>query len=179
MYIEIELQASYLSTGYVTRQQICKGKRYALSQALRKEVEVMQTATVHRNIFQRILGICATKQPLDEGCRTFESGRIIVDLARAQELAGRNGAIRLEKKENVPERVLVIHGNDGEYHAFRNRCTHRGRRLDPVPGAQQVQCCSYFKSTFDYGGKKISGVAKEDLATYMVTVEGSKLLITL
>ena len=138
----------------------------------------MQTVTLKRNIFQRILGICATGQPADEGCWTFDSGKIIVDLVRAPELARRNGAIRLESK-SLPARVLVIHGDDGEYHAFRNRCTHMGRRLDPVPGSQHVQCCSIGRSTFDYGGKTVSGPANEDLATRAVTVEGSKLLIAL
>lgn len=138
----------------------------------------MQNATLHRNIFQRILGICATKQPSDEDCWTFENGKIIVDLARAPELGRRNGAIRLEKK-NLPERVLVIQGDDGEYYAFKNRCTHGKRRLDPMPAIQQVQCCSIGKSTFDYGGKKISGPAKEDIDIYMMTVEDGKLLIAL
>jgi nitrite reductase/ring-hydroxylating ferredoxin subunit len=138
----------------------------------------MQNATLHRNIFQRILGICATKQPSDEDCWTFENGKIIVDLARAPELGRRNGAIRLEKK-NLPERVLVIQGDDGEYYAFKNRCTHGKRRLDPMPAIQQVQCCSIGKSTFDYGGKKISGPAKEDIDTYIMTVEDGKLLIAL
>jgi len=138
----------------------------------------MQNATLHRNIFQRILGICATKQPSDEDCWTFENGKIIVDLARAPELGRRNGAIRLEKK-NLPERVLVIQGDDGKYYAFKNRCTHGKRRLDPMPGIQQIQCCSIGKSTFDYGGKKISGSAKEDIDIYMMTVEDGKLLIAL
>lgn len=138
----------------------------------------MQNATLHRNIFQRILGICATKQPSDEDCWTFENGKIIVDLAHAPELGRRNGAIRLEKK-NLPERVLVIQGDDGEYYAFKNRCTHGKRRLDPMPAIQQVQCCSIGKSTFDYGGKKISGPAKEDIDTYIMTVEDGKLLIAL
>lgn len=138
----------------------------------------MKNPTLHRNIFQRILGICATKQPSDEDCWKFENGKIIVDLARAPELAGRNGAIRLEKK-NLPERVLVIHGDDGEYYAFQNRCTHMHRRLDPVPAAQQVQCCSLGKSTFDYKGKKISGSATKDIDTYKIMAEDGKLLITL
>lgn len=138
----------------------------------------MQNKTLHRNIFQRIFGICATKQPSDEGCWTFENGKFIVDLARATELTKQNGAIRLEKK-NLTEKVLVIRRDDGKYFAFRNCCTHGGRRLDPVPTKQQVQCCSMGKSTFDYGGKKVSGPAKGDLDTYTVTIENSKLSITL
>ena len=138
----------------------------------------MPKATLKRNIFQRILGLCATRPPADGGCWTLESGKIVVDLARAPELAEANGAVRLEGK-NLPERVLLTRGEDGAYRAFKNRCTHMGRRLDPVPGAGQVQCCSVNKSTFENDGKCVSGPGKKELATYPVTVEGGKLEITL
>jgi len=52
-----------------------------------QEVEIMQNTTLHRNIFQRLLGLCATKKPSDEGCWTFDDGKIVVDLARAPELS--------------------------------------------------------------------------------------------
>lgn len=144
----------------------------------KKEIRTMPTTVLRRNIFQRLFGICATRPPSDEGCWTFENEMIIVDLARTPELARPNVGIRLEKR-GFPERVLVIQGDDGRYYAFRNRCTHGKRRLDPVPGARQVQCCSVGKSTFDYAGRKLSGPAKEALHTYPVTVEDGKLLITL
>ncbi|MBL7128841.1 MAG: Rieske 2Fe-2S domain-containing protein [Ignavibacteria bacterium] len=138
----------------------------------------MGDKTLHRNIFQRIFGICATKLPSNEDCWTFDNGKIVVDLAHAPELAEKNKAIRLEKK-NLPGRVLVVKGNDGEYHAFKNYCTHGKRRLDPVPETQQVQCCSVGKSVFDYNGKLISGSAKEDIVIYNVAVDDSKLVITI
>lgn len=139
----------------------------------------MQSTTLRRNIFQRLFGICATKQPSDEGCWTFKNGKIVVDLARVPELVRVNGAIRLEAK-NLPERVLVIQGDDGQYNAFQNRCTHHAkRRLDPMPGAQQVQCCSIMKSIFDYKGKYVSGPAKGDIQIYPVIVDNGKLVITL
>jgi len=137
----------------------------------------MQNPRLHRNIIQRLFGICATKQPSDDGCWTFEDKKVILDLARAPELGNPNGAIRLEKKKGLSERVIVIHGNDRTYHAFSNRCSHAGRRLDPVPGAQQVQCCSIGKSTFEYGGKRVSGSAKRPVNTYTVTLEDDKLMI--
>jgi nitrite reductase/ring-hydroxylating ferredoxin subunit len=143
-----------------------------------QEVEIMQNTTLHRNIFQRILGICATKKPSNEGCWTFDEGKIVVDLARAPELSNINGAIRLEAKK-LPERVLIIKGEDDRYYAFQNRCTHARRRLDPMPGMQQVQCCSIGKSIYDYNGKIISGLAKDDIRTYPVIVENGKLMITL
>ena len=42
----------------------------------------------------------------------------------------------------ITARTLVVHGDDGTFHAFANRCRHMGRRLDPVPGTETVQCCS-------------------------------------
>ncbi len=138
----------------------------------------MGDATYQRNIFQRLMGMCATKTPQDAGCWTAGDGKIVLDLARAPELAESNGALRLEGKGS-PERVLVIKGDDGEFHAFRNRCTHAGRRLDPVPGTGQVQCCSVGKSTFDYAGKRISGSAKKDAIPLPVAADGGKLVITL
>ena len=138
----------------------------------------MEDKTLHRNIFQRIFGICATQQPSDEGCWTFDNGKIVVDLTRAPELSAKNEAIRLEKK-NLLERVLVVYGNDGEYHAFKNSCTHGKRRLDPIPETRQVQCCSVGKSVFDYSGKLISGSAKEDIVIYNVVVEDGKLVIAI
>ena len=101
-----------------------------------------------------------------------------MDLAHAPELASLNGALRLEAK-GLPERVLVTQGEDGQYHAFQNRCTHAKRRLDPMPGAQQLQCCSIGKSIYDYNGKHVSGPAKGDIQTYPVTVDSGKLVITL
>jgi nitrite reductase/ring-hydroxylating ferredoxin subunit len=142
------------------------------------EVKIMQNTTLHRNIFQRLLGICATKKPSDEGCWTFDDGNIVVNLDRVPELSCVNGAIRLEAK-TLPERVLIILGDDGEYHAFRNRCTHGKRRLDPMPGMVQVQCCSIGKSIYDYNGKIISGSAKDDIQTYPVIDDNGKLVITL
>jgi nitrite reductase/ring-hydroxylating ferredoxin subunit len=136
----------------------------------------METPTLQRNIFQRLFGICATSPPSDEGCWTFEDGKLTIDLTRAPELNDRNGAIRLEKK-NLPERVLVVHGNDDSYHAFKNRCAHAKRRMDPIPGTEQIQCCSVGKSTFDYSGMRLSGSAKKDIETYPVTVETDKLII--
>ena len=58
----------------------------------------MAKAGVKRNIFQRLLGICATRLPADTGCWNFADGKITVDLSRAPELTMENGAIRLEEK---------------------------------------------------------------------------------
>ena len=138
----------------------------------------MKPVILKRNIFQRILGIPATKPPADEGCWTFSGGTVEIDLSRAPELSKSWGAIRLEKK-NLPERILVIRGDDDRYYAFRNQCRHMGRRLDPVPGTHTVQCCSVSKSTYDYEGRVLSGPPKEALDSYPVQVDKGKLTVRL
>ena len=134
--------------------------------------------TLKRNIFQRILGICATKLPSDDGCWKYEDGKVTIDLSRASELSGENGAFRLEKN-GLPERVLVFRGSDGQYHAFRNKCAHAGRRIDPVPDAEKMKCCSVGGSSYDYQGKVLSGMAKGSVLNYIVTEEEGKLVIAL
>ena len=131
-----------------------------------------------RNIFQRLFGICATQKPMDEGCWTYEGGKITVDLARAPELGRRDGAVRLEGK-GLPARVLVVCGDADTWHAFKNRCAHAGRRLDPVPGTGRVQCCSVGKSTYDADGKILGGSAKKGITTFPVVSEGGRLTIAL
>jgi nitrite reductase/ring-hydroxylating ferredoxin subunit len=133
---------------------------------------------VRRNVFQRILGICATRPPADEGCWRFEEGKIFVDLSRAAELTGGSGAIRLEGK-GIPQRVLVFRGTDGRYRALRNRCDHMGRRLDPAPGAERVECCSLGYSVYDYDGNVLSGLAKGKVTAFRVTEGDGRLIIEL
>ncbi len=138
----------------------------------------MTTKILKRSIFQRIFGISATKSPQNEDCWTYSAGKITINLGQSPELSQKGGAIRLEGR-NLPKKVLVIHGDDGNYHAFCNRCGHAGRRLDPVPDTQTVQCCSIGKATYNYDGKILSGPAKEPVSPYQTQVENGNLIVTL
>lgn len=138
----------------------------------------MEIKVLKRGIFKRIFGICATQSPADEGCWSFSKGKVEIDLSRAPELSQPWGAIRLEKK-NLPERILVIKDGEGAFHAFRNKCTHMGRRLDPVPDASTVQCCSVGKSTFDYDGNVVKAAKKDSIRVYAVKAENGRLTVEL
>jgi nitrite reductase/ring-hydroxylating ferredoxin subunit len=138
----------------------------------------MEVPVIKRNPFQRLLGRCVTRPPADPGCWKVGNGHVDIDLSRAPELVGEPGAVRLEGAGLDP-RILVFRGGDGEYHAVENKCKHGGRRLDPVPGSDLVQCCSVGKSTFDYGGRPVYGAAKAAVSVYCVRVEGDKLVIDL
>lgn len=134
--------------------------------------------TLKRSFFQRIMGKCVTSLPGDAACWRYAEGVLTLDLERAPELARPASALRLEG-ETLPKRVLVVHGDDGTFHAFCNQCTHGGRRLDPVPETGTVQCCSVGKSTYGYDGKIIAGSAKKDIRVFPLRKEDGKLFIEL
>lgn len=130
------------------------------------------------DFIKRIFGFCKTKKPIDPGCWKYSNGTIEIEWARVPELQKPAGAIRLEGR-GLPERILLIYGIDGQFHAFRNRCPYYGRRLDPVPGTATVRCCGLSMSTFDYTGKAMSGSEKETLKPFRVETEKCKVIILL
>jgi cytochrome b6-f complex iron-sulfur subunit len=127
--------------------------------------------------FKAILGICDTP-PLDAGLWTPERNRVTVRLGGAEALAPVGGATRVEGK-GLASSILIVHAGDDEYLAFENRCTHGGRRLDPVKGKQELRCCSVNHSRFDYQGSKLSGPAEGPLKRYHVEKRGDELVVTL
>jgi nitrite reductase/ring-hydroxylating ferredoxin subunit len=138
----------------------------------------MEIRFLKRNILQRLFGISATKTPRDSSCWTYSDSKLVIDLKRAPELSEPGGAIRLEGKD-LPDRILLIHGDDGAYHAFSNRCRHMGRRLDPVPGDETVQCCSVSRTTYAYDGDVLFGPAREAVKTFAVEVANAELVVVL
>ena len=137
----------------------------------------MTVKFLQRSIWQRIFGISATDKPQDEGGWHYESGILTISLDRIPELTRSGKAVRFEGK-SLPVRVLVIFGEDRQYQAFHNRCTHLGhRRLDYVPGTETVQCCSVNKSTYTFDGDKIHGPAPQSIRTYPVEVGDGELRI--
>ena len=129
-------------------------------------------------IFKRIFGICETKPPANPDCWNHISGTLEIDLSKTPELREKGAAIRLEGTA-LPIRLLVVHNGDDQYYAFENRCTHYGRRLDPLPGQLLLQCCSVSKSTFDFSGSNIIGPGKGPIKSYPVERNGELLSINL
>ncbi len=128
--------------------------------------------------FARLFGICTTKPPQDADCWRFEDGRIVIELARAAELASPGGAIRLEGG-GLPRKVLVLRGTDGQLRAFGNTCTHAKRRIDPLPGTDQLRCCSISKTTYDYEGRVVSGPGRGPLDVFPVYEQDGRVTIPL
>lgn len=130
------------------------------------------------SFFSRIFGICQTQPPADGGAWQTTDKGLEVDLSRVPELSSPGGAVRLEGS-GLGARILLLRGEDKALHAFVNKCTHGGRRLDPLAGEDRIQCCSVGKSVFDYQGRLISGSAKKDLAPLAVSEEEGRALIAL
>lgn len=66
----------------------------------------------------------------------------------------------------LSQRIFVIRDEDNAYHAFENKCTHMGRRLDPGDKPGSVKCCSVSGSIFDFSGKPVGGAAKHSVKTF-------------
>jgi len=128
--------------------------------------------------FKRLFGICRTRPPRNPACWSNQINQVIVDLAKAPELNQPGGAIRLEG-QGLPDRILVMRGDDGNAYAFVNKCSHGGRRLDPKQGTSTVECCSVGKSVFTYSGERVSGSAKKPVVTLTAREESGRIIISL
>lgn len=129
-------------------------------------------------ILKRIFGICRTRPPAAVDAWKYEDGRVKIDLAKTPELREENGAIRLEGR-GLPVRILVFKGAEGRYFAYHNKCTHAGRRLDPMPDGQSLECCSVSKSSFDLEGGYLSGPTKGEIKVFPVEEKEGELIIDL
>lgn len=138
----------------------------------------MAVKKLNRNIFQRILGRQVTPLPETDDFWVYSDGVVTIQTAKTEQLSGKSGAVRLEGN-GLPKKLLVVHGEDGQYYAFHNACSHAGRGLDPVPGTNTVQCCSIGTSTFDYQGELIEGSAQKGIETFAVEQQNGNLVIRL
>ncbi|MCA1962072.1 MAG: Rieske 2Fe-2S domain-containing protein [Desulfomonile sp.] len=116
------------------------------------------------DFFKSIAGICRTK-PLSPDCRQLDGNKATIRIGDAAELQAPGGAVYLAGK-GLKTPVPVVRDDSGNYLSFSNRCTHMGRKLDPVPGKQVLRCCSVSHSTFDYNGGKLTGPAKKSVEVY-------------
>jgi nitrite reductase/ring-hydroxylating ferredoxin subunit len=128
--------------------------------------------------FRRLFCVTMTPQPQQEDCWTVTAQEVRINLGQAAELAEPGGALRLEGK-GLPNRLLVVHGIDDKFYAYKNNCACSGWRVDPVPGEARIRCCTLGQSTYDYSGQPVAGPAEKNLTTYGVEREGDQLVITL
>lgn len=129
------------------------------------------------SLLKAMFGICETK-PLGSNLWSLEGSKVQVKLSQMPEPLPKGGAVYL-KGGGLSKPVLLLRTEDDRYLAFEDRCTHFGRKIDPVPGEAKLRCCSLFHSTYDLEGKNISGAAKDPLTCYTVEQSDGDLVITL
>ena len=125
-----------------------------------------------------VRGIPETQLAVIDDAWSFSDGALSLDLSKLPELADLGGAVRIEGVTLV-DPILVVLGEDSNYYAFKNACTHAGRMIDPVAGTMTLECCSVSGSTYDYQGNVISGPAEGKLTGYPLELEASQLAIRL
>lgn len=122
-----------------------------------------------------LAGMCRT-DVLSPDLWEFDGDKATIVLSEVSQLKNPCGAVYLSGK-GLKDPILVVHGDDGQFHCFSNRCGHMGRKLDPVPGEPILRCCSVSHSTYDYQGKVVSGPAKEVIQVYQSREHDGKLTI--
>jgi Rieske Fe-S protein len=128
-----------------------------------------------------VRGATQTNRPQIEGAWTYSEGILKLDLTKLPEIATMGGAVRIEG-DVLPNPILILLGEDGNYYAFKNVCTHLGRMIDPESGKTILKCSSVIckdKSTYDYQGRVRSGYAQGPLTSYRLSVVENQLMITL
>ena len=136
------------------------------------------SVVLKHGLFSRLFGKCETKPPADTSCWSYNEGTLTLDLARVPELKENATGIRLEGAA-LPLQVLVMRGDDGRLRAYHNSCGHGGRRLDPVPGAATLQCCSIGHATYNYEGKRLTEGPTRDVTMFETSLDDSILTVTI
>jgi len=129
------------------------------------------------DFFKALAGICQTG-PLSPDSWELDGNRATIKIRDVPELQTPGTAVYLSGK-GLKLPVLIVVDENGTYHGFSNRCTHGGRKLDPVPGKPVLRCCSVSHSTFDFQGNKLTGPANGPIQVYRTELENDSLVISL
>jgi nitrite reductase/ring-hydroxylating ferredoxin subunit len=150
----------------------------AQDRAAFRQERPMSSPVPRTNPFKRLLCIQVSPRPGNLACLDVSGDALTIDRSLAPELGDPGGALRLDDAR-LPDRILVVHGRDGTFRAYRNRCACGGFRIDPVPDEEKIRCCTLAQSTYDYSGRPISGPAKKNLDLLPTQVSAERLVIDL
>lgn len=129
------------------------------------------------DFFKAVAGICKTV-PLSPDLWNISGAKARIKIGQVAELQSPGGAVYLKGKE-LTTPILIVRKQDGGFLCAENRCTHMGRKLDPVRGQEVIRCCSVSHSTFDFKGLVSRGPARKPLSLLRSRVENGDLVIEL
>lgn len=127
------------------------------------------------DFFKAVAGICRTK-PLSPEYWHVEGNRVTIQAGGVAELQAAGSAVYLTGN-GLKRPILVVRDAEGDYHGFSNRCTHAGRKLDPVEGKPVLRCCSVSHSTYDYEGNNLTGPGRKPLLVYRTELQDGSLVV--
>lgn len=128
------------------------------------------------DFIDRVQGKSDTPELDDPAAWSYHDQTLTLALASIPDLAEPGSAVQLND-DQLPEPLLIVHGADGDYYVYINKCTHGERKIDPKGG--KLECTSFSRSTFDYAGAVLSGPAGSPLTSYTVSRDGDDLVVTL
>ncbi len=103
-----------------------------------------------------------------------DAGVLSIPLARFAELAGPRQALLLQNRATA-EKILVVR-DAGSYFAVSSTCTHLGCDVAFGVAAHRIVCPCH-GSEFDLSGQNLKGPARDPLKSYVVRLEGDRILI--
>jgi Rieske Fe-S protein len=109
-----------------------------------------------------------------------EPTQLIVSLRKALGLNQVGGSVKVQianKIQKTTLKIIIVHHKQGEYKAYSDYCTHRGKELNYLHDEQVLVCSSFGHSQFDIDGNAIKGPAGSPLRNYDVIKGNSKQLI--
>jgi nitrite reductase/ring-hydroxylating ferredoxin subunit len=115
---------------------------------------------------------------LSPDCLTFGEDRVVVDLAKAPELAVAGHAANLIDRERSVD-LIVVRVEAGIYCALSRFCTHAGRTLAYIRTRKLLQCTNFNHSLFELNGRVRKGPAELPLASHPVRLRDGMLEIDL
>ncbi len=122
--------------------------------------------------------LCCTTQALPQASVAFESGKIMVDLARVPELRLTGAAFSIVE-EGRKINLILIHAERGQYIAMERTCTHGGAMCTYNPKRHTLQCTSLNHAEYDMRGTLLHGRNHGNLRTFETTTTGSIIEIRL
>jgi Rieske Fe-S protein len=106
--------------------------------------------------------------------------KLTVDISASANasLGAVGGAVFVPDPDESTRAIIVCRTGADTVSAFSSKCTHAGGQV-ALPGKDGVCVCQAHGSKFDLTGKVISKPATQNLKTFVATLSGSSVSITL
>lgn len=141
--------------------------------AITRRIFLKQTAALGAAVAAGTMASCAA------GLKRYQSqvsdGKLVVDITQYPELAVAGGAILVSITGNG-DALILTRTSDTGFRALSPICTHLGCEVRPTRFGFRCPCHG---SAYDHNGRVVNGPANEPLSVYPVTVEGTRVEITI